>query len=127
MASAFGDLFSSSHSSIMWGQKKKKSMADPSVEIEKVEIEALKCENMKLQRQVEESQRYEAKLMADLEKVRMKLFKSEEAEERLCSQLGDLEAESVLQAQDYNHHINSLKQQLAQMQHLLAQFQRNCS
>ncbi|GLJ07150.1 hypothetical protein SUGI_0059710 [Cryptomeria japonica] len=102
-------------------------MADPSVEIEKLEIEALRCENMKLQRQVEESQRYEAELMADLEKVRMRLLMTEEAEERLCSQLGDLEAESVLQAQDYNHHINSLKQQLSQMQHLLAQFQRNCS
>ncbi|GLJ29829.1 hypothetical protein SUGI_0589020 [Cryptomeria japonica] len=44
--------------------------------------------------------------------------KSEEAEEWLCSQLGELEAESVLQAQDYNHQINSLKQELAQMQAL---------
>ncbi|GLJ07145.1 hypothetical protein SUGI_0059630 [Cryptomeria japonica] len=88
------------------------------IEIEKVEKEALRCENMKLQRQVEESQRYEAELMVDLEKVRMKLFKSEEAEEWLCSQLGQVEAESVIQAQDYNHQIISLKEQLAQMQAL---------
>ncbi|GLJ07148.1 hypothetical protein SUGI_0059670 [Cryptomeria japonica] len=106
--------------------KKKSAKDDLNAAIERSEIEALRSENMKLQRKLEESQRYEAELMADLEKMRMRLLKTEEAEERLCSQLGELEADSVLQARNYNHQINALKQELAQMQALLAQFQRNC-
>ncbi|GLJ07149.1 hypothetical protein SUGI_0059690 [Cryptomeria japonica] len=126
MAPALADFSFFSQPSIVPAHKKKNAKEDPSAAIQRLEMEALRSENMKLQRMVEESQRYKAELMADLEKERMRLLKTEEAEERLCSQLGELEAESVLQARNYSHHINSLKQQLAQMQDLLAQFQRNC-
>ncbi|GLJ07147.1 hypothetical protein SUGI_0059660 [Cryptomeria japonica] len=126
MAPALADFSFFSQPSILPAYKKKSAKEDLSVDIEQLEIEALRSENLKLQRIVEESQRYKAELMADLEKVRMRLLMTEEAEEHLCSQLGELEAESVLQARDYNHQINSLKQQLAQMQDLLARFQRNC-
>ncbi|MBA0553983.1 hypothetical protein Golob_013118 [Gossypium lobatum] len=44
---------------------------------------------------------------------------AEEAEERLCSQLGDLEAESVNQARAYNAHILSLMDQLSKGSNLL--------
>ncbi|MBA0763233.1 hypothetical protein Gotri_012720 [Gossypium trilobum] len=44
---------------------------------------------------------------------------AEEAEERLCSQLGDLEAESVNQVRAYNAHILSLMDQLSKGSNLL--------
>ncbi|GLJ07146.1 hypothetical protein SUGI_0059650 [Cryptomeria japonica] len=126
MFAALADFSFFSQPSIVPANRKKNAKEDPSAAIERLEIEALRSENLKLQRLVAESQRYEADLMADLEKARMRLLMTEEAEEHLCSQLGELEADSVLQARDNNQHVDSLKQQLAQMQDLLAQFHRNC-
>ncbi|GLJ07139.1 hypothetical protein SUGI_0059560 [Cryptomeria japonica] len=84
------------------------------------EVEVLRSKNVQLKQVAEESQKHQAHLQAELEKMRMRLLKTEEAEESLCSQLGELEADSVLQARNYNHQITSLKHQLAQMQALLA-------
>ncbi|CAN1251313.1 Protein RESPONSE TO LOW SULFUR 2 [Linum perenne] len=44
---------------------------------------------------------------------------AEDAEERLCSQLGELEAEAVNQARDYQSRVISLMEQLQQAQGLL--------
>ncbi|MBA0709198.1 hypothetical protein Golax_024251 [Gossypium laxum] len=55
----------------------------------------------------------------ELRKMWERLRVAEEAEERLCSQLGDLEAESVNQARAYNAHILSLMDQLSKGSNLL--------
>ncbi|GLJ16797.1 hypothetical protein SUGI_0289360 [Cryptomeria japonica] len=53
--SPLSDNATQSESSIMWAQTKKKFMADPSAKIERLEIEALRSENMELQSMVEEN------------------------------------------------------------------------
>ncbi|OMO97734.1 hypothetical protein COLO4_14402 [Corchorus olitorius] len=49
----------------------------------------------------------------ELQKTWERLRVAEEAEERLCTQLGELEAESVNQARAYNARIISLMDQLS--------------
>eukprot|EP01018_Ginkgo_biloba_P026359 Gb_25232 [translate_table: standard] len=95
-------------------------------EKEELPIEEVRARNMQLEQQLKESQRHENELRAQLEEMRIRLSTVEEAEERLCSQLGDLEAEAVEQAQSYSREINSLKQRLTEMENLLA-VARPCS
>ncbi|CAN0922818.1 Protein RESPONSE TO LOW SULFUR 2 [Linum grandiflorum] len=55
----------------------------------------------------------------ELEVAWRRMRVAEDAEERLCSQLGELEAEAVNQARDYHSRIISLMEQLHQAQGVL--------
>ncbi|KAF8379857.1 hypothetical protein HHK36_029306 [Tetracentron sinense] len=58
-------------------------------------------------------------LSLDGQRTSQRLRAVEEAEEMLCSQLGELEAEAVDQARAYHAQIKSLMHQLSQAQLLL--------
>lgn len=79
----------------------------------------LKKRNEELEEQLKQSKESEEHvnrmLHAALERVRV----AEEAEERLCYQLGELEAEALEQARDYHDRIVSLMNQLSQAHALL--------
>eukprot|EP01018_Ginkgo_biloba_P026314 Gb_18061 [translate_table: standard] len=89
------------------------------VDAEGLEIDQLKSHNWQLEQQLKESQRRQKELRAQLEEMGIRLSTVEEAEERLCSQLGDLEAEAVEEAQSYNREFNSLQQRLRETENLL--------
>jgi len=80
----------------------------------------LRLINERLLQQLEESRRQEAEMRAELEETRIRFLTVREAEERLCTQLGEFEAESVEQAQAYNQEIISLTQRLNHAEHLLS-------
>jgi len=84
------------------------------------EMKDLRLINKCLLHQLEESRRQEAEVRAELEETRIRLLNVREAEERLCTQLGEFEAESVEQAQAYNQEIISLTQRLNHAEHLLS-------
>jgi hypothetical protein len=84
------------------------------------EMRELRLINQRLLQQLEESRRQGAELRAELEDTRIRLLNVREAEERLCSQLGEFEAESVEQAQAYNQEIISLTERLKHAEHLLS-------
>ncbi|TYH58142.1 hypothetical protein ES332_D08G134300v1 [Gossypium tomentosum] len=81
--------------------------------------EKLRKRNQELEKELKESREREEQMRKELRKMWERLRVSEEAEERLCSQLGDLEAESVNQARAYNAHILSLMDQLSKGSNLL--------
>ncbi|KAF8413436.1 hypothetical protein HHK36_001424 [Tetracentron sinense] len=81
--------------------------------------EALRRRNEELEREVKKSLEREEKTREELQRVSQRLRFIEEAEERLCSQLGELEAEAVHQARAYHAQINSLMDQLSRAQMLL--------
>ncbi|XVE64528.1 hypothetical protein DITRI_Ditri07aG0107800 [Diplodiscus trichospermus] len=90
------------------------AVADPkSVSIKKKEEEDLKKRNQELEKELKESREREEQMRKELQKIWQRLRVAEDAEERLCSQLGELEAESVNQARAYNAHILSLTDQLS--------------
>ncbi|KAF5730063.1 hypothetical protein HS088_TW20G00433 [Tripterygium wilfordii] len=76
--------------------------------------EKLRRRNVELERALKESKEREDQMRAKLERAWERLRVAEEAEERLCSQLAELEAEAVLQARAYQAHILSLLGQLSQ-------------
>lgn len=76
--------------------------------------EELRRKNEALERQLKESREREEMMRNELRKAWERLRVAEDAEERLCSQLGDLEAESVNLARDYNARILALMNQLSQ-------------
>ncbi|GLJ07143.1 hypothetical protein SUGI_0059610 [Cryptomeria japonica] len=82
------------------------------VAIAEIEIESLRSQNRQLQCLLEESQRYQAEVFADLEKMRKRLH-----EECFSTQFG----ESVLHSMAYNDEMTCLKQQLLQIQDLLVE------
>jgi len=84
------------------------------------ETRELRLINKHLLQQLEESRRQEAELRSELEEFRIRLLTVREAEERLCTQLGEFEAESVEQAQAYNQEIISLTHRLNHAEHLLS-------
>jgi len=84
------------------------------------EMRELILKNKRLLQQLEESRRQEAELRAEVEETRIRLLTVREAEERLCSQLGEFEAESVERAQAYNQEIISLTHRLNQAERLLS-------
>nr|ABK22136.1 unknown [Picea sitchensis]ABK24318.1 unknown [Picea sitchensis] len=90
------------------------------VAVEGDEIGELRLKNKRLLQQLEESRKQEAELRAELEETRIRLHQAREAEERLCTQLGELEAESVEQARAYHQKITSLTQRLKHVEHLLS-------
>ncbi|KAG8486005.1 hypothetical protein CXB51_019329 [Gossypium anomalum] len=81
--------------------------------------EELRKRNQELEKELKESREREEQMRKELRKTWERLRVAEEAEERLCSQLGELEAESVNQARAYNAHILSLMDQLSKGSNLL--------
>ncbi|RWR80882.1 trichohyalin-like protein [Cinnamomum micranthum f. kanehirae] len=79
----------------------------------------LRKRNEELEKELQSSLQREEKARVDLERTKQRLRATEEAEERLCSQLGELEAEAVEQARAYHSQIRSLMEQLSQAQKLL--------
>ncbi|XP_039133983.1 golgin subfamily A member 6-like protein 10 [Dioscorea cayenensis subsp. rotundata] len=86
---------------------------------EEEELEELRKRNAELERKVKEGREREERLATDLERVLERLRTVEEAEERLCAQLGELEAESVAHARSYHHRIKELHDRLANAQRIL--------
>ncbi|TKY73983.1 hypothetical protein E2542_SST02742 [Spatholobus suberectus] len=79
----------------------------------------LKKRNEELEKELRESREREEKMKRELQSAWERLRVAEEAEERLCSQLGEFEAEAVCHARDYNARIVSLVDQLSRAQTLL--------
>lgn len=79
----------------------------------------LKKRNQELEKELKESKEREEKMRRQLQSAWERLRVAEEAEERLCSQLGELEAEAVYQARDYHDRIVSLMEQLSRAQSLI--------
>lgn len=80
---------------------------------------SLKKRNEELERELRKSQEREERMKSELQKARERLRVAEEAEEMLCSQLGELEAEAIDQARSDHARILSLVNQLSQAQRLL--------
>lgn len=79
----------------------------------------LKKRNEELEKELRESKEREEQMKRELQSAWERLRVAEEAEERLCSQLGELEAEAVYHARDYHARIVSLMDQLSRAQSLL--------
>ena len=95
-------------------------MAVTSKQVPQVEDDkSLKKRNEELERELRKSQEREERMKAELQKTFERLRVAEEAEERLCSQFGELEAEAIDQARSDHARILSLLNQLAQAQRLL--------
>ncbi|CAA6656443.1 unnamed protein product [Spirodela intermedia] len=73
----------------------------------------MRVRNKQLEEELLQSREREEAARRELDRTRERLRVAEEAEERLCSQLGDLEAEAVGQARAYLLQIQSLMEQLS--------------
>ncbi|XP_074586669.1 protein RESPONSE TO LOW SULFUR 4-like [Curcuma longa] len=80
----------------------------------------LRQRNEALERAVMESRHREVELGWELERTRERLRVAEEAEERLCGEIGELEAEAVVQAREYRRRIEALSHRLGSALDLLA-------
>lgn len=80
---------------------------------------ALRRTNEELERELRKSLEREEIMRAELTRALERLRVAEEAEERLCSQLGELEAEAVGQAREYTARIVELLEQLSGVKKLL--------
>ncbi|XP_060206388.1 protein RESPONSE TO LOW SULFUR 2-like [Lycium barbarum] len=83
------------------------------------ESEVLKRRNEELEKELKKSIEREEKMRQELNKIWERLRVAEEAEERLCSQLGEFEAEAVDQARAYRTRVLNLMEQLSWAQKLL--------
>uniref|UniRef100_A0A7C8YJ67 Uncharacterized protein n=1 Tax=Opuntia streptacantha TaxID=393608 RepID=A0A7C8YJ67_OPUST len=79
----------------------------------------LRRKNQELERELKESKRREERLREELNTMWDRLKVAEEAEERLCSQLGDLEVEALEQARAYHARLSTLMDQLSRAHGLL--------
>ncbi|KQJ97432.1 hypothetical protein BRADI_3g30730v3 [Brachypodium distachyon] len=70
-------------------------------------------------RAVAEAEAREERLRRELEAALARVAVAEEAEERLCVQLGELEAEAMAQAVEYQQHVRELSERLAFMDGVL--------
>ncbi|KAG8390479.1 hypothetical protein BUALT_Bualt01G0087700 [Buddleja alternifolia] len=77
------------------------------------EEEALRRRNEELERELKNSLEREDKMKEELMRTWRRLRVAEEAEERLCFQLGELEAEAVGQAREYRARVMELMDQLS--------------
>ncbi|XP_062205515.1 protein RESPONSE TO LOW SULFUR 3-like [Phragmites australis] len=77
------------------------------------EPEEIKRRNAELERAAAEAAAREERLRRELEAALARLAVAEEGEERLCVQLGELEAEAVAQAVEYQEQIRALSERLA--------------
>ncbi|XP_022996267.1 protein RESPONSE TO LOW SULFUR 2-like [Cucurbita maxima] len=80
---------------------------------------AIRRRNEELEKELQASREREQVMRQQLQRACQRLKVAEEAEERLSSQLGELEAEALTQARDYHHQIAALMNQLSQAQKLL--------
>ncbi|ERN08194.1 protein RESPONSE TO LOW SULFUR 4 [Amborella trichopoda] len=85
----------------------------------KGEEEGLKKTNEELQRELWASLEREERMREQLERVIRQLRLLEDAEERLCTQLGEVEAEALDQARTYNMQVQALTLRLSQAEALL--------
>merc|ERR1711974_336156 len=81
--------------------------------------EVLRRRNEELERELKISLEREEKMKNELQKTWQRLRVAEDAEERLCSQLGELEAEAVDQARAYRERLVSLMEQLSVAQKVI--------
>ncbi|KAJ4832487.1 hypothetical protein Tsubulata_000034 [Turnera subulata] len=103
-----------------WENEKKNAAAAAAAgtgKEEEIQV-VLKKRNEELERALRESREREEQMRVELQRAFERLRVAEEAEERLCSQLGELEAEAVTQAREYHARIISLMDQLLQANHL---------
>ena len=100
------------------GDKKKKTNTRECETTSSLELQ-LKKRNEELEEELSQSKEREEQMKRELQSAWERLRVAEEAEERLCSQLGELEAEAVYQARDYHARIVSLMDQLSRAQSLL--------
>ncbi|XP_062200844.1 protein RESPONSE TO LOW SULFUR 3-like [Phragmites australis] len=77
------------------------------------EAEEMARRNAELEREVAEATAREDRLRRELEAALARLAVAEEAEERLCVDLGELEAEALAQAVEYQEHVRALSERLA--------------
>ncbi|CAI9774222.1 unnamed protein product [Fraxinus pennsylvanica] len=85
------------------------------------ELEVLHKRNEELEKELKRSLEREENMKQELQRTWERLRVAEEAEERLCSQLGEFEAEAVDQARSYRARLMSLMEQLSAAQKLLQQ------
>ncbi|KAM0043317.1 putative protein response to low sulfur [Helianthus debilis subsp. tardiflorus] len=83
------------------------------------EEEVLRRRNEELERELKRSLVREEKMKMELQRTWERLRVAEEAEERLCSQLGELEAEGVDQARAYRERLVMLMEQLSAAQKII--------
>lgn len=72
---------------------------------EESSISSLRVRNMELERELKKSIEREERMKEELMRALTRLRVAEEAEERLCFQLGELEADSLDQARQYRAHL----------------------
>ncbi|GMH09093.1 hypothetical protein Nepgr_010933 [Nepenthes gracilis] len=87
----------------------------------------LRKKNEELERELRESLLREEKMRRELQRAWERVRVAEEAEERLCSQMGELEAEAVDQARGFQSRVTSLMEQLSQAHSKLHQCQAAAS
>ncbi|KAG8381637.1 hypothetical protein BUALT_Bualt06G0142300 [Buddleja alternifolia] len=95
------------------------SFAIPSAEPQMKGEEALRRRNDELERELKKSLEREERMKEELMRAWERLRVAEEAEERLCCQLGELEAEAVDQAREYRSRVMELMQQLSGVKELM--------
>ncbi|KMT16422.1 hypothetical protein BVRB_3g050500 [Beta vulgaris subsp. vulgaris] len=83
------------------------------------DVEMMRKRNEELERELKESLIREEKMKVQLERVLERVRVAEEAEERLCLELGELEVEAVENAREYNARIAALMDQLSRAHMLL--------
>ncbi|KAK4489772.1 hypothetical protein RD792_000409 [Penstemon davidsonii] len=106
------------------------SYAIPSSTTQKKSEEAdalLRRRNEELERELRNSLEREERMKEDLIKLWRRLRVAEEGEERLCCQLGELEAEAVDQAREYGARVVKLMEQLNDAQRILGDQGSFCS
>ncbi|OEL31122.1 hypothetical protein BAE44_0007860 [Dichanthelium oligosanthes] len=89
------------------------AMMTRKVAVDAREAEEMRRRNAELERAVAEAAAREERLRRELEAALARLAVAEEGEERLCVQLGELEAEAVVQAVEYQEHVRALSERLA--------------
>ncbi|THU67167.1 hypothetical protein C4D60_Mb05t21800 [Musa balbisiana] len=85
-----------------------------------LEVAELRRRNEELERAAREGREREEALRGELERTRERLLAIEEAEERLCVELGELEAEAVAQAREDLLRIETLSHQLSAARAILS-------
>ncbi|KAF0928809.1 hypothetical protein E2562_010678 [Oryza meyeriana var. granulata] len=83
------------------------------------ETEEVVRRNAELEKAAAEAAAREERLRRELEAALSRLAVAEEAEERLCVQLGELEAEAVAEAVEYQQRVRELSERLAFMDRVL--------
>ncbi|KAK9075274.1 hypothetical protein SSX86_003596 [Deinandra increscens subsp. villosa] len=75
-------------------------------------MEDLKTRSEELERELTKSLQREENMKIELQRLHKRVRVAEDAEEQLCAQLGDLEAETVDHAHEYQTHLVALMKQL---------------